>query len=165
MNEVHLDERSYKIRRLADGVEINGQALKPEIRRNGERQWHIILGGRSYEVFVQALDPAARSITLSVQGKTASLQQHSREEQLLRSLGMERRRSQKVDVLKAPMPGLIQAVKVAEGDVVKKGDTLLILEAMKMENLIKSPGDGVVARVHVQEKESVEKNHVLITFQ
>jgi len=66
--------------------------------------------------------------------------------------------------IKAPMPGLILDIKVAPGDVVKKGDVLVILEAMKMENSIKSPGDGMVKIVRVGLKQSVEKNQVLIQF-
>jgi biotin carboxyl carrier protein len=66
--------------------------------------------------------------------------------------------------IKAPMPGLILDLKVAPGDLVKKGDVVLILEAMKMENSIKSPGDGIVKAVNVSLKQSVEKNQVLIQF-
>jgi biotin carboxyl carrier protein len=62
------------------------------------------------------------------------------------------------------MPGLIIELKVKNGDVVKPGDTLLILEAMKMENIIKSPGEGVVKTVKIKKGESVEKNQVLIEF-
>jgi biotin carboxyl carrier protein len=62
------------------------------------------------------------------------------------------------------MPGLILDLKVKPGDEVKKGDVVLILEAMKMENSIKSPGDGIVKLVKVNLKDSVEKNQVLIQF-
>jgi biotin carboxyl carrier protein len=62
------------------------------------------------------------------------------------------------------MPGLILDIKVTPGDVVKKGDVVIILEAMKMENSIKSPGDGVVKDIKVVLKQSVEKNQVLIQF-
>ena len=55
-------------------------------------------------------------------------------------------------------------LKVAEGDTVKAGDQLLILEAMKMENILKSPGDGVVKKIKVKKGDSVEKNQVLIEF-
>ncbi|MEL6135773.1 MAG: acetyl-CoA carboxylase biotin carboxyl carrier protein subunit, partial [Bacteroidota bacterium] len=78
--------------------------------------------------------------------------------------GMEHSLSKKLDSLKAPMPGLIHSLKVEAGQEVKKGDPLLILEAMKMENIIKSPGEGVVKEIHVVEKNSVEKNALLITF-
>ena len=62
------------------------------------------------------------------------------------------------------MPGLIIDLKVKTGDTVKAGDSLLILEAMKMENMLKSPGDGVVKNVKVKKGDAVEKNQVLIEF-
>ena len=77
---------------------------------------------------------------------------------------MESTLTKQLDNLKAPMPGLIHSLKVEAGQEVKKGDPLLILEAMKMENIIKSPGEGIVKEIHVEEKNSVEKNALLITF-
>ena len=70
----------------------------------------------------------------------------------------------KVKDVKAPMPGLILDIKVRPGQEVKKGDPILILEAMKMENILKSPGDGVVKEIKVQTRQNVEKNQVLILF-
>ena len=65
--------------------------------------------------------------------------------------------------LKAPMPGLIVAVPVAEGQPVKKGDNLVILESMKMQNELKSSREGVVTRVKVKAGDSVEQNQTLVT--
>ena len=62
------------------------------------------------------------------------------------------------------MPGLIIQLLVKDGDEVKSGDTLLILEAMKMENIIKAPGDATVKSVKVRKGDGVEKNQVLIEF-
>ena len=78
---------------------------------------------------------------------------------------MDTTQSNVVKEIKAPMPGSILNILVEAGQEVKAGDQLLILEAMKMENVIKSPGDGVVAKIHVDEKQSVEKNQVLISFE
>ena len=64
----------------------------------------------------------------------------------------------------APMPGKILAVKAKEGDSVKAGDVLLVLEAMKMENEILAPADGVVKAIHVSSNESVESNQPLLTI-
>jgi len=64
--------------------------------------------------------------------------------------------------LKSFMPGNIPDVLVNEGDEVKEGDCLLILEAMKMKNLIKAPFDGVVRSINVKVGDVVPKNHVLI---
>lgn len=64
--------------------------------------------------------------------------------------------------IKAPMPGKVLDVVVNEGDEVKKGDAILILEAMKMENVLKAEGDCVIKKVLVGTQESVEKNQILI---
>jgi biotin carboxyl carrier protein len=60
------------------------------------------------------------------------------------------------------MPGLVVNILVAEGDTIAKGDALLVLEAMKMENIIKSPGEGVVKKININKGQAVEKNQVLI---
>ena len=62
------------------------------------------------------------------------------------------------------MPGNINAIKVSAGQSVKKGDTLLILEAMKMENEIKAPSDGVVASVAVTKGQSVNTGDLLVSL-
>ena len=64
--------------------------------------------------------------------------------------------------LTAPMPGQVRAVHVAAGDAVTKGQTLLVLEAMKMEIRIQAPADGVVQRLAVEQGETVEREQVLI---
>ena len=64
----------------------------------------------------------------------------------------------------APMPGTILAVKVSQGQAVKKGDVICVLEAMKMENDIPAPCDGVVASINVQKGASVAANDVIATL-
>jgi len=71
----------------------------------------------------------------------------------------------KSDFLKAPMPGLVVKILVEAGQAVKKGDGLLIVEAMKMENELKASSDGKVKEVKVAEKEAVDKNQVLLEFE
>jgi biotin carboxyl carrier protein len=63
--------------------------------------------------------------------------------------------------IQSPMPGIIIATPATEGQMVKKGDKVIILESMKMENELRAPRDGVVARVHVKPGDGVEKNQVL----
>ena len=64
--------------------------------------------------------------------------------------------------LTAPMPGQVRAVNVSEGDAVTKGQTLMVLEAMKMEIRIQSPGDGIVKKIHIQQGQTVEREQTLI---
>jgi biotin carboxyl carrier protein len=66
--------------------------------------------------------------------------------------------------IKAPMPGLIVAVPVTEGQVVKRGDVLVVLESMKMENELKAPRDGIVSTVRVQVHQNVEQSQTLVTI-
>ena len=68
-------------------------------------------------------------------------------------------------VIKAPMPGLVRAVRVTAGDLVERGSTLLVLEAMKMENNILAGANGRVERVLVQEGNSVDKNARLVEIE
>ncbi len=67
--------------------------------------------------------------------------------------------------LLSPMPGAIVKINVKEGDMVKKGQVLVVLEAMKMENELKAAGDCKIQKIFVEEKESVDKNHLLIKFE
>jgi biotin carboxyl carrier protein len=84
---------------------------------------------------------------------------------LLEQLGMANAGVAKVNDLKAPMPGLIVSIQVQVGDNIKKGDSLLILEAMKMENVLKATGEGKIKNIKVNTRQNVEKNQVLIEFE
>ncbi|HEY3291244.1 MAG TPA: acetyl-CoA carboxylase biotin carboxyl carrier protein subunit [Anaerolineae bacterium] len=66
--------------------------------------------------------------------------------------------------IKSPMPGLIVAVAVNEGDAVKKGQVVIVLESMKMENELKSPRDGIVSSIKVSLRQAVEQGQVLLTI-
>ena len=67
-------------------------------------------------------------------------------------------------VLRAPMPGKIVRVNVSEGDSVSKGDPLVVLESMKMENTLSSSLDGVVKAVHVSADDLVQQGQTLVEF-
>jgi glutaconyl-CoA/methylmalonyl-CoA decarboxylase subunit gamma len=69
---------------------------------------------------------------------------------------------QKISTLKAPLPGLIMKIMVKEGDTVKVGDTVLIMEAMKMENNIQAEKDGIVKAIKVSEGQNVMQDDVLV---
>jgi propionyl-CoA carboxylase alpha chain len=68
------------------------------------------------------------------------------------------------DRLVAPIAGLIQHVRVKEGDTVKTGGELLVIEAMKMENVIYADHDVIIKKVHISEKESVQSDQLLLEF-
>lgn len=126
--------------------------------------FHIIKDGKSYTAELIDTEPETKTFKIKINGHVHTLQVKDRMDLLLESLGLGEALVQKVNDIKAPMPGLILDIKVTVGQEVKKGDPILILEAMKMENIIKSPGDGVVQEIKVKLRQNVEKNQVLIVF-
>lgn len=147
-----------------ESILLDGAPFNWDISPIGPRTYHIIKDSKSYTAEVVEADYQAKTFTFKINGITQTISVKDRFDLLLDKLGMSDANAQKVNDVKAPMPGLILAIKVQPGQEVKKGDPLMILEAMKMENILKSPGDGVVKEVKVQERQNVEKNQVLLLF-
>ncbi|MBC7426125.1 MAG: biotin/lipoyl-binding protein [Bacteroidia bacterium] len=126
------------------------------------RHFHLLLDNKSFDIWLIKHDPETKTFWLKINGKLHEVGIKDRYDQLLHSMGLDKMLTNKVNDIKAPMPGLVLSIKVKPGDTIKKGDPLLILEAMKMENIIKSPGEGVVKSIAVGEKQAVDKNQVLI---
>ena len=84
---------------------------------------------------------------------------------LIKEMGLSLATTSQINEIKAPMPGLILDIKVKEGQEVKEGDTLLILEAMKMENSITAPRDAVIKQVPITKGNTVAKNELLIEME
>lgn len=126
--------------------------------------YHIIKDNVSYSAEVISVDYQHKTVELKINGRHHHLTLKDRFDLLLDKMGMSQANVQAINEVKAPMPGLIVAIKVEPGQEVKKGDPLLILEAMKMENILKSPGDGQIKSIQVNLRDNVEKNQVLILF-
>jgi biotin carboxyl carrier protein len=86
-------------------------------------------------------------------------------DQLISELGLDKIKVRKLQQLKSPMPGRIVGIDVKVGDAVEVGNPLLTLEAMKMENVLKSEGVGIVKSIEIQAGDVVDKGAVLICFE
>ncbi len=128
---------------------------------SGQPVYSLLLDGRSYEAYVSAAEDGSGWQVL-LRGDLYGVEVEDEREKRLRAAAGASVAATGEFSLKAPMPGLIVAVAVAEGQAVKKGDILMILESMKMQNELKCPRDGTVARVRVKSGESVEHNQVLV---
>jgi biotin carboxyl carrier protein len=143
--------------------EINGQEFRIDALRDGNK-FHILWNGRSYNAELLSMDMTSKTIVIKV-GKTEyPVVLKDRFDDLLRSLGMEGAGTPKVSEVKAPMPGMVLNIMVEDGQEVEKDQPLIILEAMKMENVIKSPIQGIIRKVEVSKGIAVEKNTILISF-
>lgn len=145
-----------------DGKEFSCDVISTS---TDQRRFHVLRENKSYEVEIVKADPAAKTVTVKVNGHNYPLEIKDKYDELLHSLGMDKVGSVKVNELKAPMPGLVLDIVVSEGQAVKKGDPIVVLEAMKMENILKSPADVTVKKIAVKKGTAVEKNQVLILFQ
>lgn len=150
--------------RAADQLTLNGQPLAWDLAVLSAGRYHVLYEGRSYRAELIEADYAAKSIVLRINGQRVELHAKDRFDLLLQKMGMSNATATKVNELKAPMPGLIVAIRVAPGQVVQKGDPLLVLEAMKMENILKAPTDGIVSGIKVTLRDNVQKGQVLVQF-
>ncbi len=144
---------------------VNGKPIdfeKVDLNKNSS---HFIYQNKSYTIEVEEINSIEKTAVIKVNGNSYILTIKNQLDQLLKQLGMDNLTANKILQVKAPMPGLVLNVLVVEGTEVKKGENLLVLEAMKMENMIKSPTDGVIKKIAVKQGDKIEKNELLISFQ
>lgn len=141
---------------------INGEPQPFDLKHLHSGSYHLILNGVSYELEVIQSDAAAKEHVIRVNGKKMSVHLRTKFDDLLKEMGMDTAAAARVGDLKAPMPGLVVNIPVEEGQQVAKGETLLVLEAMKMENSLKAISDVTVKKIAVKKGQAVEKNEVLI---
>ena len=135
-----------------------------DIKHIQSNVYSVIHNHKSHEISISRIDSDTRVIYLTIDGIATQVQYANKMDLLLEQMGIDTSASAKLSILKAPMPGLVVDWLVKEGDTVQAGDKLLILEAMKMENVIKSTGEGVIKKLYAQKGVAVEKNQLLIEF-
>ncbi|EAY28830.1 acetyl-CoA carboxylase biotin carboxyl carrier protein subunit [Microscilla marina] len=157
--------KTYEVLTDQEGLKLNGEEFSWDLLQLQDNSYHIIHNNKTFQVEILKADYLAKTFTLQVNGHLYTVNSEDKMDLLLKRLGMDNVNQNKVNDVKAPMPGLILSVNVNEGDEVKKGDILMILEAMKMENALKCPADGKVKAVKVKQGQNVEKNQLLILFE
>ena len=146
-HDIELDGKTYAVRsdwefgQLLFSGTINGEELYVQVRRNGQ-VYRLSHGGSQSDVLV--LSPRAAELHKLMPVKVPpDTSRH----------------------IIAPMPGLIVSVSVAEGDEVKAGDELAVLEAMKMENTLRAERDGVISKLNYAAGQSVEVDEVILELE
>lgn len=144
---------------------INNKESNLDLIRIDNNTYHIIKGHQSYLLEIIENVRAERKLVVRINSKKTEVYYKTKEDLLLESMGFDSMASQKMKDLKAPMPGLVVDILVKENQSVQKGDSLIVLEAMKMENVIKAAGEGTIKKITTKKGAAVEKNAVLITFE
>ncbi|MEC5147182.1 acetyl-CoA carboxylase biotin carboxyl carrier protein subunit [Chitinophaga sp. 212800010-3] len=127
--------------------------------------YSIIMNGHSYQAQVLRIDRDTKTVTLQIGLQHFEVALEEPIDQLLASMGIKDAMARKVNDIKAPMPGLVLKVLVSPGQAIRKGDPVLILEAMKMENVFKAASDAVVKEIRIAERTAVEKGEVLVVLE
>jgi biotin carboxyl carrier protein len=145
-------------------LKVDGSVIEIDSVNLNNGHTHLIYQNRSYNVELVSEDKAEKTSIIKVNGNLYRVSIQDQYDLLLKQLGLDNIMASKVQEIKAPMPGLVLNVLVEEGQEVNKGDNLLVLEAMKMENIIKSPTSGTVKKILISKGVKVEKNEILMQF-
>lgn len=161
--QVAIANAAFEVEPLGEEiVKLNGATKDARLIQLSERFYHFIYEGKVFRVEATRTDDG---FNFKINGEPVSVEVKDELQLLLDKMsGGAKKKSASGDV-RAPMPGLVVKISVSVGESVKKGQGLLILEAMKMQNEIKSPADGVVKEILVAEKQAVEKNHILVKLE
>lgn len=131
----------------------------------GKKSFHILQDGKAFSAELVAADFKTKTMTVQVNGNKYQLSIEDEYDQLVKKMGLSVANQQKIKEIKAPMPGLVLDILIEPGQAVNKGDALLILEAMKMENVLKSAGEGVVKSIEIEKGDAVDKGQIMIEME
>lgn len=133
-----------------------------DLRQKVDGSYSLIHDSKNYHVALEQIDLEKKEVILLLDGQRKVCKISTELDLLIKDMGLLSAKSAKVKEIKAPMPGKVIEVLVKESQEVKKGESLLILEAMKMENVIKAPHDLKVKSIKVKLGQAVEKGAVLL---
>lgn len=157
-----VNEREYEIEIIDERrIRVDGVTYNVDFESvSGQPVFSLLVNGNSHEAYVypdeDKWDVLLKGILYPV------MVEDEREKRLRSSFGSGPAPSGEF-YLKAPMPGMVVSIPVADGQVVNQGEVLVILESMKMQNELKSPRDGKVSRIRVEEGANVERKQTLLS--
>jgi len=154
--------REYSVEIVDEGrIIVDGTVYQVDFDTVSDQPvFSLLLNGQSYESYVYSSDEGWEVL---LHGSLYLAKVEDEREKRLRASTGSRVADREEFHLRAPMPGLVVTVPVVEGEKVEKGDVLLILESMKMQNELRSPRSGKVSRMRVKPGDSVEQRQTLLS--
>jgi biotin carboxyl carrier protein len=157
-----INDKQFEVEITNDGrLFVNGDPREYDFLPLGESLYSVIMEHKSYEAVVEERNGSYEVLMRGQLFSGSVLDERSQLMAARRGVGVAD--SGEISI-RAPMPGLIVAVPVTEGQAIKAGETVVILESMKMQNELKAPRDGIVQRIGVEPGQSVEQRKILITI-
>ena len=158
------NKHDFDIDRNSNQLLVNADVIDADIKQLNNALYHIINNNGSYNAEVVSFNMEDKTAEINVNNTIYTVAAKDQFDVLLDKMGLSNLNAAKISEIKAPMPGMVLKVLVEEGAEIKKGDNLFVLEAMKMENIIKSPADVTVKTVKIKPGDKVEKGQILIMF-
>jgi biotin carboxyl carrier protein len=158
--------KAFKVKANDFEFQFNREELNAvDFIQKSPHQFHIILNNRSVNAELLEVDGIGKKLRIEVEGERFEIEIKDELDQMLDQMGFSNTSSKHLKEIKAPMPGMVINVAVKEGQQVKEGDRILILEAMKMENSIIIPADATIKRIAVKAGQPVDKGQVLVELE
>ncbi len=165
MLEINILNRVFGVERKDANYSINGEIKAADIVSLGNNRYQLLLNEVSHVIEVVEFKTEEKQLTIRINNKLLTLTIKDEMDQLLHRLGFDTTATKKINDIKAPMPGMVLRIIAEVGQVISQGDPILVLESMKMENVLKAAGDGVIKAIHAQSGKPVEKGELLISFE
>ncbi len=163
--EVNVKGKKFPVNIVNEQLYLDQDLQEVDVSMISDKCISLIHNGKQTTALISQVDKENKTLSLIIDQQCYEVQIQDDLDLLLSRLGMTDMLTKKISNLTSPMPGLVLNVLVEPGQSVSKGDSLILLEAMKMENNLKASADGVVTEVHVEKGESVEKGYTLISFE
>ena len=157
-----VEDKQFMVEIIDDKhISVDGKVYEIDFETvSGQPVFSLIVDGRSHESFVYQGDDDWQVL---LRGRLYPVTVEDEREKRLRAAAGGGVAETGEFHLRAPMPGLVVAIPVSEGQEIKKGQVILILESMKMQNELKAPRDGTIGRIRVKPGESVEQKQTLLS--
>jgi len=158
--EIRIDEKRFDI----DWQQIATLAMNPQLQSNVGGRYSLLIAGKSYEVLAHRVnkpDVTGYRFEVLIAGQRFEISVEDEREKVLAGSIHSAHESREA-MVRAPMPGLVLGLLMAPGSDVEKGQTVVILEAMKMENDLTSPISGKVKEIRVSKGQTVNQGDVLV---
>ncbi len=154
---VHIEDTS---------IELDTSSVQSlDLHQIASDQFHVLKDNKAFDIQLHDMNVLNKTATISVNGNRYDLRIDDVYDRMVEKMGLLANTVQKVTSIRAPMPGLILDVLIKAGDEIKEGTPLLVLSAMKMENVILAEGEGVIKSVEVKKDDAVDKGQLIIEME
>ncbi|MEO6547945.1 MAG: acetyl-CoA carboxylase biotin carboxyl carrier protein subunit [Ferruginibacter sp.] len=136
-----------------------------DIIQKSSTEFNCIHDHRSVNATILEYDAPGKKFKISINGEIFLIEVKDELDQMLEQMGFNKIAGKQLKNIKAPMPGLVLEIDVADGQQVNAGDKILILEAMKMENSIVIPVDATIKKILVTKGQAVDRGQVLVELE